>query len=488
MPFDPFQAFLLAGAALAGLSAPDEAAAYAAHRDHVVGVSFDLTVASQDQAARTRATDAALAEIARLDGVLSGWRVDSELAALNDAAHHVASPDLFAVIAFGEAMRARTGGAFSPRLGRAIQAWRDGAEADFSALAQAAEAAPVSLDAQSRTIARPHAVRFDVDGYAKGYVIDRALMAARAASPAAHGFLLNLGGDVGAWGLAPDATAWRVGVSGARHDNASPESIARLSDAAIAVSGGGARDFTRDGKHFAHVVSARTGLAGGANSSVAVVARAAMEGDALATALMAAPAAQGLAWIDATPGAAARIVTHDGGVIESNGWSALATPPAIVSCQAAAATPWPEGFRTEINFEVPRIQAANYERPYVAIWISDQNRRLIKTLLILGDEARWRESNYVFWRRIERLDMAGIQALARTSRAPGRYDVVWDGTDNAGQRVEQGAYTLNIEASREHGAHTFQSVPLALGAAPLEAGAEAQGELGAARVRYGRAR
>ncbi len=435
-----------------------------------------------------RAT-AALAEIARLDSVLSNWRDDSELAALNRSARFVASSDLYKLVAYGEDLRARTSGAFSPRLGAVAQAWRDG-DAPASALqdlARAAETAAVELNARDRMIARPAGVRFDLDGYAKGYIIDRALAAAREAAPDARGFLLNLGGDVGAWGAAPDGRAWRVGVTSGVHDNALPEAAVRLDNAAIAVSGGGARDFARDGRSFAHFISSQTGLAGGANRAAAVVASSAMESDALATALMSMPG--GLAWLDATPGAAARVVTRDGSVMESQAWAAIRADVAGGAlCQAPApANAWPEGFRAAINFEIPRIEAANYERPSVAIWISDENRRLVRTLLVLGDHARWRESNYVFWRRVERLDMAGIQALARTSRAPGRYDLVWDGTDNAGQRVGQGAYTLNIEASREHGAHSFQSVPLALGVAPLEAGAAAQGEIGAASVRYGRA-
>ncbi len=47
MSFDPFRTSLLAGGAVAALAAAPAAGAHTFHRDHVLGVSFDLTAAAR---------------------------------------------------------------------------------------------------------------------------------------------------------------------------------------------------------------------------------------------------------------------------------------------------------------------------------------------------------------------------------------------------------------------------------------------------------
>ena len=71
------------------------------------------------------------------------------------------------------------------------------------------------------------------------------------------------------------------------------------------------------------------------------------------------------------------------------------------------------------------------------------------------------------------------------TRAPGRYSVVWDGRDDNGRPVGQGRYVLHIEAARERGGHTYQSMALDLGPGPSQAGLPAKEELGALQARYG---
>lgn len=478
---------LRSGAATLALSAGvASAAGFRHHQDYVLGTSFDLVVSTASRAEGERARDAALAEIARLDPILSNWRSDSELAALNASSRFQASPDLFAVVARAERVRASTRGYFSPRLGALSARWREAQDAapsspELAVLARAAHEAQVDLDAGSRTITRPQEVRFDLDAAAKGYVIDRALQAARDAAPKASGFMLNIGGDIATWGAAPDGQAWRVGVAApGAGDNATPDQTLNLRGHTIAVSGAGARDIEINGARYPHLIAADGG-ASRQNRQAAVIAPTTEQADALATALAVMPAREGLAFIDALPNTAAQIIDAEGRVLRSDAWSMFVTE----ECQAAVpAMPWPDAFAVSVSFEVPRVTGTT--KPYIAIWITDAQGRLVRTLLVVGDKPRWRETNYVFWRRVERMDLAGIAAIARPSRAPGRYDVVWDGRDNAGRPVGQGRYNLNVEAAREHGSHNFQAIPLTLSAAPAQADVAAQGEMGAVQVRYGR--
>ncbi len=455
------------------------------HQDYVLGTSFDFVASTESVELGQRALDAALGEITRLDPILSNWRSDSELAALNASTQFRASPDLFAVIERAEQARDFTRGAFSPRLGEVTARWRGVSDApprgeELVALARAAAEARVSTDAERRGIERPDEVRFDLDGVAKGYVIDRALAAARDAAPEVSGMLIDIGGDVAAWGADPDGGTWRVGVAApSSADNEMPSAVLELSGRAVAVSGRGARDIAVAGESYSHLISSGGGWTSRENLQAAVIASSAEQADTLATTLAVMPARDGLNLIRALPGTAAQIVDAQGRVFRSDGWAAFATE----SCQAAP-SPWPSAFSVSVSYEVPRMPGTT--KPYISMWISDPNGNVVRTLLVLGDQARWREMNYIFWRRIERANPARVQTMARPTRAPGRYNVAWDGLDDAGRPAGQGQYNLNIEVNREHGSHNFQAITLNLSGAPLQADTVAQSEIGAVIVRYGR--
>jgi thiamine biosynthesis lipoprotein len=260
--------------------------------------------------------------------------------------------------------------------------------------------------------------------------------------------------------------------------------ILNLRGNAIAVSGRGARDFSIGAEMHPHLIDANDGWSSRENLQAAAIAPNAEQADAVATALAVMPAQAGIDLVETLPGFAAQIIDAQGGVHSCSAWSTfVAADQAGAAPAVASAGAWPQNYAVSVSFEVPRV--ADTTKPFIAIWITDTQRNVVRTLLVIGDHARWRESNYVFWRRVERMDLAGIASIARPSRAPGRYSVAWDGLDNAGRAVGQGQYTLNIEASREHGSHSVQTIPLTLGAAPAQGDAAAQGELGAVQVRYG---
>jgi len=453
--------------------------AWSFHLDHVLGASFDMAVTAPTEAEARFAFAAATSEIARLDRVLSGWRDDSELAALNRSGAMQVSPDLFAVISACETWRARTGGAFSARLGRLHETWAQAsgrapaAEALCAAAGQVARA-DVALEPGDRTIRRPDEVRFAPDGLAKGYIIDAALVAARRAAPCASGVMIDIGGDIACWG----ATSWRVGVADPAQlaDNAPPLAVLRLANQALAVSGPGPRDRRIGEAAYSHLLDPRTGQPA-PRVQAAVIAPTATEADALATALAVLPAGQGLTLAEGRPGVEALIVAgrqHKA----TSGWQA--------ACQAAS--PLPAGFVVEVSYEVPKIDAPVYRKPYVLVWVTDADKNLVKTLAIQGVKKEYQEENYVWWRRYGRKQAGVLDAIGKPTRAPGRYTVGWDGTDEAGKRAPQGRYLIHVEAAREHGGHTYQVIDVNLGAAPVTGSAPAKDELGAAQVRYAKSK
>jgi thiamine biosynthesis lipoprotein len=462
------------------------------HDDHVLGTSLDVIAVAADEASALMAYTAARREIARLDKVLSAWRPDSELEGLNRSGKVKASADLHAVLTGCEDWRGKTGGAFDCRVGQPLALLRAGqTKAADCALKDARRPLHISAD---RTVQKPEGVRLAVDGMAKGYVIDKALAAARKASPGLKGLMIDIGGDLRCWGQAPQAAGWRVGVAtDGQADNAAPTLALALDDRALAVSGRGDRDLALDGQASSHTLDPRTGRPVAHVRSAAVVARTAADADALATAFMVMKPEHALALADRMPGAEALITAADGAQHRSRGWSGLEQPMLIRASYAAhaataagpvAAPVAAKGLSLDMTYTVPKIDAEPYHAPYVVAWLTDANRQMVRTLLVLGVKPKWAPENFVWWRRYGRIAPQVLETVGKPTRLPGKYTLHWDGKDETGKPVAPGQYILHIESSREKGGHTYQTLDLALGGAGAKT-LPAKDEMGAVEVKFG---
>ncbi len=148
-------------------------------------------------------------------------------------------------------------------------------------------------------------------GIAKGWALDRAAAALRAAGR--RDFLLVAGGQVYAGGT-KDGRPWQVGVREPR--GAPDETFATLaaSDASVSTSGDYERSCIADGVRYHHILDPRTGWPSRGAWSATVVSPDATLADALSTALMVLGPEAGLAALSRFPGTEALNVDSSGKV------------------------------------------------------------------------------------------------------------------------------------------------------------------------------
>ena len=79
-----------------------------------------------------------------------------------------------------------------------------------------------------------------------------------------------------------------------------------------------------------------------------------------------------------------------------------------------------------------------------------------------------------------------IYTIARPTRPPGEYTVVWDGKDDLGKPVPRGAYNLFIETAREHGTNGLFRTRVTLGDEPFAEELKGNVEIRSATVEYRR--
>ena len=233
---------------------------------------------------------AAFAEVARIESIMSEWRADSPLSAINAAAGKgmvAVPPELRAIIERGIAYGELTDGAFDITWRGMGGLWRFDAgfvppstESIRAALALV-EFRLIAID--RNRVGLPRAgMAIGLGGMAKGYALDRAGAVLRKLG--FDDFLIDGGGDLLCSGKR-QGQPWRIGVQVPRGDRRELMALLKLTSGAVTTSGDYERFRIVDGVRYHHIIDPRTGQPARNSRSVTVVAPTAEEADVLATAI-----------------------------------------------------------------------------------------------------------------------------------------------------------------------------------------------------------
>lgn len=489
---------------------------FAFSRENVLGTSFRLELATSTASSAERALRAVLEEIESQRMVFSTYDFDSELGKINalplDSRREVQiSRSLALVLRSSLRLEKSSHGAFDPYLGSLIDLWHravgEGKTPSEAALSACIAGRP-GFEVRKRKRGRRSVYllscqqpgRFELSGIAKGYIMDRAL---HSIQEMVQGALLDIGGDiVVSGGPGGDRGAgWPIDIADPKRpaENDLPLDRVMLKHMAIATSGSYARPMVVAGQPHSHILDPRTGHPADEVLGATVIAPDAATADSLATAVCVLGPEEGIALVDRQPVAACLLMDREGHVYRSRDWLRFRAAPS-----RAEGIAWPEGYALDIHFELidsGRKQPAGrrrrrFKRHGTAVWIEDARGRRVRLLTLWFDR---KEMSHVrklstFWREGWVLsgsgaDYDGLRAVSRASRRPGQYSVVWDGRDDAGQRVPRGRYRVRIDINREHGPgperDTAATLEISCGEDPAHAEALDQPELASVRVDYG---
>jgi FAD:protein FMN transferase len=259
-------------------------------RGAALGADASLQIHHPDPAVADRLIAASLAEVARLEQILSLYQPDSALSRLNrDGVLDEPPFDLVRVLSDSRRYGLLTGGAFDVTVQPlwALYAGhfaRPGASPDGpSAAAIAAAVARVGQDALEvgpgrLRLSRP-GMAITLNGIGQGYVTDRVVELLRAGG--VEHALVDMG-ESRALGTHPAGGAWSVGLEDPRAPGTVAERIA-LTDRAVATSGGYGTVFD-PAQRFNHLFEPASGRTSWRWLSVSVETGTATQADALSTA------------------------------------------------------------------------------------------------------------------------------------------------------------------------------------------------------------
>ncbi|QUE76842.1 DUF2271 domain-containing protein [Stutzerimonas stutzeri] len=158
----------------------------------------------------------------------------------------------------------------------------------------------------------------------------------------------------------------------------------------------------------------------------------------------------------------------------------LLLPLALLSSPLMAA-------ELQVTVEIPRLQVAEYHRPYVAIWLEKPDQSHVADLAVWYDMKmkdnegqKWLKDLRHWWRRSGRSLEMPVDGISSATRAVGSHTLSFDSDKAPLRDMPPGDYRLVVEAAREVGGRELLRVPFSWPASEQQSHqAQGESELGA---------
>lgn len=240
------------------------------------------------------AVEAGIAEIQRLNDLLSTGKDTSEVAQINANGGGVLSEDTDYLVKRALDIYQSTNGAFDISIYPVMQLWgfttgnfAVPSESDLAAKLALVDAGKIILSEENgqTSISLPEGMEIDLGGIAKGYTSGRVMDVMK--SYGIKSAVINLGGNAHVLGNKTDGSQWKVGIQDPEDENGYLGGVS-VTDKAIITSGGYERYFVdKDtGVKYHHIIDPKTGYS--ANNgliSVTIVSADSTLADGLSTSL-----------------------------------------------------------------------------------------------------------------------------------------------------------------------------------------------------------
>jgi len=260
---------------------------------------FEVALHGAPEATLRAAAEEALAEVARLEAILSLYLPSSEIANINKRGAYEpvpVSPEVFMLLERSIELSNQTKGAFDITIAPLMNCWQfmnnTGSAPTENEIENACALVgieQVKLNSCDSTVQlNREGVMLDLGSIGKGYALEQA-STLLLENKFKH-FLIHGGtSTICAAGTQADGAPWRIAVEHQDEDQP-PLHIIDLENESLSVSGIGGKSFIdKKGIEQGHVIDPRTGRPTQAASVAAVVCDSATESDAWATALLVEP-------------------------------------------------------------------------------------------------------------------------------------------------------------------------------------------------------
>lgn len=293
----------------------------------LMGSRFDITVVALNEELGYINIEEAIAEIKRIEKIISSWDENSETSLINKNAGIKpvkVSYELFKLIERAKQISELTDGAFDISYASMDNIWKfDGSmkympnDNEIKNSVAKVGYDKIILNAKNRTVfLKQKGMKISFGALGKGYAVDKAKELL--ISKQVVGGIINASGDLTTWGTKATGEKWLIGI-------ANPLSKGKIFswlpivESSVATSGNYEKYVIFKGKKYSHIINPRTGYPSSGINSVSILAKSAEVSDALATAVFIMGKDSGLFLINQLDGIEAILVDSNNKIHKSSG-------------------------------------------------------------------------------------------------------------------------------------------------------------------------
>ncbi|MBP6180979.1 FAD:protein FMN transferase [Flavobacterium sp.] len=291
----------------------------------MLGSPFEMTVVAKDIPEADFYIDMSVAEVSRLENLISDWIPSTPISQVNKFAgiKPVKVPqEVFDLVERSIKISELTSGAFDISYASMDKIWKfDGSMTRMPTPEEIKKSVSkvgyknIILDHKNSTIfLKLEGMKLGLGGIGQGFIADKIKFLLTYKGVAAG--IVNISGDINTWGKQTNGEKWKVGIKNPLNKNKIFATFP-LDDSAVETSGSYEKYVTFNGKRYSHIIDTRTGYPATGVISVSVFAKTTELADALATGIFVMGVDVGLDLVNQLPGVGCIYVDESGKIFSS---------------------------------------------------------------------------------------------------------------------------------------------------------------------------
>jgi len=254
-----------------------------------LGTLIEITLYDTDDQALLKDLEAT---ISFYDQLLDRNKADSDISRLNQSKYSQVHPHTYDLISQAYSYSQVTQGYFDITINPLVDLWAINTPDEQVPSNQAIQEVLDHVDYREIELLDDNYIRLgdhtslDLGGIAKGFIADK--LHDQLKEMGLSRALINLGGNIYAYGNSPNDTAWNIGIKHPGPEGLGPILKLMLTDRSIVTSGVTERFFEQDGIRYHHILNPFDGYPINNDIlSVTIISDQSIDGDALATGMFA---------------------------------------------------------------------------------------------------------------------------------------------------------------------------------------------------------
>ena len=288
----------------------------------MLGSPFEMTVVAKDTIQAAFYIDMAVAEVKRIENLISDWIPDSQISNVNNNAGIKAvkvDKEVFNLIERAIKVSQITSGAFDISYASMDKIWKfDGSMTTMPSEEAIKNSVSkigyknIFLNPKEQTVfLKMEGMKLGLGGIGQGYIADKVKELLK--SKGCMSGIVNVSGDINAWGKQTNGKPWTVAIINPMNKNKIFATFS-LDDSAVETSGSYEKYVIFNGIRYAHIIDPRTGYPAQGVVSVSIFAKQTEIADALATGVFVLGVETGLDLVNQLKGIECIIVDDKGEV------------------------------------------------------------------------------------------------------------------------------------------------------------------------------